>query len=1663
MASGTQTHGKMLDYEQFIDHQLSRTRAKIKATDILVAVLSLLTAVLSVLFLEVILDHAVGLPVWARRVILLIGIAAAATFAGFRIARPLIRRVNGFYAAHTIEQIDPHFKNSLINYLDLRKHKDVLPKRVLRAIETKAVNDLARIEVDAVVNQRRVLHTWYALMGVIMAIFLYYALAPKSMADSVKRAFLADVVRPTNTRFDRIKPGDDPDLSEVVAGSNVAFSTETFGVRPAQVLLNYSVDGGNFFLKQEFAEGVQAYDPWQTTLRNVQQPIEYYLSANDAESRHYRIKVLPAPMVTGVTLDYAFPKYTGVPPRSNITSGNIEAIEGTTVTVHARTNQPAKSAYIDFGQPPTAAMEIDHANPQEVTGKFLVRNDGSYTVKFRNEGGQMNPEPVLYDIRVTRDAPPTVKFTAPLARLKAPSNAKVDLDYEAADDFGVKSLVLSVYQGNESLTTPEDFLENKKPERKVAGRKTLDLAPLKLQAGSILEYWLVVRDTKEPSANLVRTEKQVIEIEAPASPEELAKLDDQRQQNPPPQPPNDPNQQQQQQQQQTAANQPGQNGDAGAGKDQNQPANAEPDRQLAQNNPEPGDQSNPGNQRNDTDPPLDPAAQRRMEDLAQKLEKLGLNPPPPENNGNPDQNQNQNQPQTGREGAPGQTQGANPQSQSGEQPKNAGGQQGNNTNSGQQASNQQQNSGGQNGFKPSNVSQPNPGANAGNRDNSTSPGTSRSQENLGNTGNSETQGNPSKPGETSKHQPPNGGNQGNLGTSSPPPSGANNPQTDPTKPQPGQQGDQPGQQAGQPGQQQNGGQSGTNPNQKNDPTKPQPGQQGNQPGQQAGQPGQQDSAGQQGENQKTDPTKPQPGQQGNQPGQQGGQPGQQDSGAQQGGNQKNDPTKPQPGQQGGQPGQQNGQPGQQQNGGQSGTNPNQKNDPTKPQPGQQGNQPGQQGGQPGQQDSGAQQGGNQKNDPTKPQPGQQGGQPGQQNGQPGQQQNGGQFGTNPNQKNDPTKPQPGQQGNQPGQQGGQPGQQDSAGQQGGNQKNDPTKPQANNQTGAKGENSGDSGGGNESTFTESTGKTTGDSSTNGQGKPTKELKTGDSGSSTANDRAEQAKQSGGTPAGRPPTGDHPAQGKVNDPGEAANGSTRPETSASNPNGEDTKPQPGQQQGNQPGQQQGNQPGQQQGNQPGQQQGNQPGQQQGNQPGQQQGNQPGQQQGNQPGQQQGNQPGQQQGNQPGQQQGNQPGQQQGNQPGQQQGNQPGQQQGNQPGQQQGNQPGQQQGNQPGQQQGNQPGQQQGNQPGQQQGNQPGQQQGNQPGQQQGNQPGQQQGNQPGQQQGNQPGQQQGNQPGQQQGNQPGQQQGNQPGQQQGNQPGQQQGNQPGQQQGNQPGQQQGNQPGQQQGNQPGQQQGNQPGQQQGNQPGQQQGYQPGQQQGNQPGQQQGNQPGQQQGNQPGQQQGNQPGQQQGNQPGQQQGNQPGQQQGNQPGEAGMAGDRSNGGGRTGMNNPLVNNQEKIEPLPRNNDQPPANPGDSIAPDVPQSELVTRTIKDLLQENKFTPDLEQQLGMTRDEAEQFVKKFEKRPEQPPIGEGREIQASPGEEKVFDPARKAPEFNTSGIVSKRTERSGTALATDSMSGLTEGGRSAPPPELRRQWERYRKNLAGSKTPAVGGAAPR
>src|SRR5690606_13324998 len=101
----------------------------------------------------------------------------------------------------------------------------------------------------------------------------------------------------------------------------------------------------------------------------------------------------------------------------------------------------------------------------------------------------------------------------------------------------------------------------------------------------------------------------------------------------------------------------------------------------------------------------------------------------------------------------------------------------------------------------------------------------------------------------------------------------------------------------------------------------------------------------------------------------------------------------------------------------------------------------------------------------------------------------------------------------------------------------------------------------------------------------------------------------------------------------------------------------------------------------------------------------------------------------------------------------------------------------------------------------------------------------------------------------------------------------------------------------------------------------------------------------------------------------------------------GGGRDGGAAPPDGPDEPAEPMEPTPERDAVGE-DTVAPrNQPQSDLVLRTIRDLLENQADTSDLEEATGMSRSEIEQFVKQFE-RVESGPAGPGRDIEVQPGE---------------------------------------------------------------------------
>jgi serine/threonine protein kinase len=255
---------------------------------------------------------------------------------------------------------------------------------------------------------------------------------------------------------------------------------------------------------------------------------QHQLAASGAETPKRQLEVVPAPSVTSVKIDLAFPPYTNVAARTNIEGGRVEAIAGTTVTVHATTNMPVLVAHLDL-EMPNASQEplfVSAADPTALSGTFVVKESGRYFIRFRNNSNQPNPDPVPYDIIAIPDRAPTARFLEPeYVRLRVPANSDLDLVMAGADDHGIKEATLVVTVGNQVLIS-KNVLEGSRVEPEFRVTETLELERLGIKPGSTLTYKMTIRDNKQPSSNQVETETRVIEVTESAGPAEKQRRDE---------------------------------------------------------------------------------------------------------------------------------------------------------------------------------------------------------------------------------------------------------------------------------------------------------------------------------------------------------------------------------------------------------------------------------------------------------------------------------------------------------------------------------------------------------------------------------------------------------------------------------------------------------------------------------------------------------------------------------------------------------------------------------------------------------------------------------------------------------------------------------------------------------------------------------------------------------------------------------------------------------------------------------------------------------------------------------------------------------------------------------------------------------------------------------
>jgi len=520
--------------ERFIERQLGKTRRRVRMVDLAAALMSLAAGLLGYLLLLAVVDHWLfELTPSLRWLAWLPMLAGTGWYLVRRVIPLLLRPIHPLYAAKAIEEATPTLKNSLINFLFFHTDRGAVNEVVYDALEQRAAADLHDVTLEHAVDRSQVIIVGYVLAGLLALGALYKILSPKDPFPSASRvaAPWANIQRPSRVQILDVQPGD----ATVFQGEHVTISAAVRGNIDAVTLYYSTTDGeiDNLSMAMQAAPGGLRFEcRFPMAEEGVQREVLYRIEAGDARTPNYRLQVSPAPHIVVQKLEYDFPDYTRRPHQTLEDQGDISALEGTRVTIHARANQPIRSAYLELDPAADSRQRL----PMEFDGQQATRTlvlelqadrrtpkHPSYQVRFVTGSGHENRQPVLHRIEVTPDLPPEVEILTPAKEtVEVPLDGVQVLEFRALDpDFGLSSLRLRAVAGGTELLDESLFDEPAGTVGQIVKEYRFRPAAFDLQPGDQVIYRAVAADNRadpnslSPAPNLARTKDYQLLITPP--------------------------------------------------------------------------------------------------------------------------------------------------------------------------------------------------------------------------------------------------------------------------------------------------------------------------------------------------------------------------------------------------------------------------------------------------------------------------------------------------------------------------------------------------------------------------------------------------------------------------------------------------------------------------------------------------------------------------------------------------------------------------------------------------------------------------------------------------------------------------------------------------------------------------------------------------------------------------------------------------------------------------------------------------------------------------------------------------------------------------------------------------------------------------------------------
>jgi hypothetical protein len=404
-----------------------------------------------------------------------------ATLVGIAAHRWRRRRPSDTEVALYVEERAPALEQALVSSLAAEQDQSVAPGLAERVLAS-ARQGLSRIDDGRQLERERVRRAggWVGALTLGSAALFFFG--PDRVRDATTT--LVNPWRPVPTApsfLVAVTPGN----VEVPKGGGVDVAAQLNGFSSEAADLVFRADSAAEWERLPMARDT-ALGRFSSRLLDLGKATDYFVESQGIRSPTFRLTVVDLPAIHRTNATIQFPGYTGLAPESIEDAGDLAVLRGSTVSLTAATTRPAQAAVLVVEGRPAVPMKPTPSGGWSAA--IRVSGDAFWRIDLETDDGRVVTG-LQYAIDALEDSPPSARFRAPGRDTKVSSIEEVTTEVEAADDFGVRKLILhaSVNGGPEKAIPLADT--SMRALRDLSAAHTFFLEEWTLTPGDLVSYY----------------------------------------------------------------------------------------------------------------------------------------------------------------------------------------------------------------------------------------------------------------------------------------------------------------------------------------------------------------------------------------------------------------------------------------------------------------------------------------------------------------------------------------------------------------------------------------------------------------------------------------------------------------------------------------------------------------------------------------------------------------------------------------------------------------------------------------------------------------------------------------------------------------------------------------------------------------------------------------------------------------------------------------------------------------------------------------------------------------------------------------------------------------------------------------------------------------------